>query len=169
MFGIGKKPPANLKKTATTEDILEKTGKDLVSVGTQIAMTPLSMKAWAGDMVSLTPEELEKRKKQDEQAKGQEMQQLSKQISSKGRNVSEEMGAIYKEKVENEKKREEAFLQQIQEKRRREQVELEAAQEATVPAGKRKKKRGSALMPGKQAKPSADQLSSTGEFTQKPE
>jgi hypothetical protein len=111
--------------------------------------------------------EYQKKVSEDEIKKKKEMEEIRNEIGG-GRNVEAEIEEVRKEKEKEEEEKEKEFLEQIRRQREAEMAERQAlaGSESTNPA-KRKKQRGSALMPQgkkKQMQPTIDQLSQTSEF-----
>ncbi len=170
---LPQKPQQNKKGPKVTTpwaDPLEKIGEKLTkNVVGSVVGDALKPGVWMGNLSNLSKEDLAKKQQEESAKKEQEMAKLRGQI--KGRNVEAEIKEVREKKTQEEQKEQE-FLQQVALKREQEKKEQEAQaqnQEAATPRGKQKKKRGSALASGKQAKPSEEQLSATREFSGKPE
>ena len=118
------------------------------------------------DIKDMTDAQKQQLKQSDEAKKQQEMARLRQEMGQ-GRNVEAEIEEIRKQKEEEEKRKEEEFLENLKRQRMMEQQERQSGQEVQTPEHKKKKSRGSAFAHGK--KPSADQMSATGEFSKKPD
>lgn len=145
------------------QETVEQTGKQLGKI-IQGAISPREL---LGDIGSMTPEEMAKKRTEEENKRQQEMAQLRAQMSGQGRNLEQEMEQIRREKEQKEKEAEETMLRQVQMQREQERQEIGnmLGGESANPA-KRKKKRGSALATGKKKsqQPDQSQMSQTSEF-----
>ena len=158
---IPKQVLQGLKQVAveTVEKTFEETGKITESV--------ITGKELLGGITSLSPEEMAKRKQEDEMKKKQEEEKIKQQMKEMGRNVESEIKEVRDEKKRKEDEEERAMLRQIEQQRQAEEQEraqMMAAQEAQTPGHKKKKSRGSAFAKGKKSQPSTDQMSQTQEF-----
>ncbi|MFA6518732.1 MAG: hypothetical protein WCV93_03765 [Candidatus Shapirobacteria bacterium] len=133
----------------------------------KIAETIITGQELLGGIKPMAQGEYQKKVSEDELRKKEEMKEIRDKIGG-GRNVEAEIEEIRKEKEKEEEEKEKQFLEQIRRQREAEMAERQALSggESTNPA-KRKKQRGSALMPQgkkKQMQPTIDQLSQTSEF-----
>ncbi len=169
MFGWGKKPsqktlpPTWQGKTDLAEKSVDQMGAELVGV---VAKT-ISIKDWLSEVKPMNDQQKAAAEKKDQQKTGEELNKIRNKLSP--RPVEREMEEVRAKKKEEEEK-EERMLAQVRAQREREAEERRKMM-TELPSNphKRKKKRGSALAVGKQSKPSQDQMTQTGEFTQKPE
>lgn len=132
------------------KNIAEETGKEAVKQAGEIVHGVISPKELLGDITNLSPEELARRKQEDERKKQEEMAKLRAQMQ--GRNVGAEMQQIERQEDQEKKQEEDENLRRIRMLREREQAEhAQMAAEMGVSANpaKRKKKRGSAMGGGK--------------------
>lgn len=138
----------------------EETGKEIINETGKIAESIISGKELLGGVKQLTKEEQIK-----EQNKQQEELNKLRSAMGGGRNVEGEIKQVVAEKERKEEEEERQFLENIRRQREEEraQMAMEMESVSSNPA-KRKKKRGSALMPGKKASPQDDQMSATSEF-----
>lgn len=118
------------------------------------------------DIKEMNEEQKHQLEQNDQVKKQQEMTKLRQEMGL-GRNLEAEMEEIRKQKQEEEKRKEEEFLENLKRQRMIEEEERQRLQEVQTPEHKKKKSRGSAFAHGK--KPSADQMSATGEFSKKPD
>lgn len=169
MIGWFKKP--NLKTTPPAwqekTDVAEKSALQIKTELTGIVEKAISIKAWMPDIKSMNEPQKSAAEKKDKQKTSEELGNIRNKIAR--RMVEQEMGQVRSEQKERDEK-EERMLAQVKAQREREAAERRQMM-AELPSNphKKKKKRGSALAVGKQAKPSQDQMTQTGEYTQKPE
>jgi hypothetical protein len=103
---------------------------------------------------------------EDEKKKQAEIAKI-KQDMGGGRGVEAEIEEIRKEREKEQEEKEKEFLEQIRRQREAEMAERQDMWAESANPAKRKKKRGSVLMPAGKRKammPSDDQLSQTSEF-----
>lgn len=180
MFNLGKpfikKPVKNQppREDRKFENLLDKTTSQITG---ELANTALKAVSFS-DILGLKPVDKNKENKalKAEENKEKELGDLRKNISQgPGRNVGNEMKEVADKAASEEKRKEEEFLANLRRKRELEEAEKKKAL-AEAP--------GSSKKPGKEAQkkrfaqgakkastslPSQEQLSQTGEFTQKPE
>lgn len=177
MFNVGKSNPKGLTVPREEKKFESLVDKSVSQITTELANTALKTVSF-GDMLGLRPvdKNQEKSVKKAEENKGMEMDNLRKNISQASRrDVSLEMKEVADKKASEEKRKEEEFMANL--KRKREQEEAEKQKAITEAPGNSKKpgkeaqKRRFAQGPKKASTsvPSQEQLSQTGEFTQKPE
>lgn len=169
MFGWFKKPnqKANPPAWQNKTDLAERTVSQIQTELTGVVEKTISIKAWMPEIKPMKDGQKATAEKNDKQKSDQEMKEIKNKIAR--RMVEQEMGQVRSEQKE-EKEKEERMLAQVRAQREREAAERRQMV-AELPSNprKKKKKRGSALAVGKQAKPSQDQMTQTGEYTQKPE
>lgn len=144
-------------------ETVEKGGENLG----KMAETIITGQELLGGINPMSQGEHQKLVIEDERQKQAEMAKIKQEMGG-GRNVGAEIEEIRKAREKEEEEKERQFLEQIRQKREAEIAERQAliGGESANPA-KRKKRRGSALMPqGKRKKmaPDMEQLSQTSEF-----
>ena len=117
------------------------------------------------DIKDLSDEQKQMLESQDKEKTGQQTDQIRQEL---GRNVEGEIDEVRKQKQEEEDRKEQEFLEKIKAQRQAEAEErnrLAMANETSASPGKQKKARGSAFARGK--KPTASEMTATGEFSKK--
>lgn len=145
------------------EKVVDEAGKAMESV--------ITGKALVGDARPMGQEEMVQAQAEEEKKKLEEMQKLRGGMQQQGRDVEREIEEVRKKKEEEEKKKEEEFLKKLEEQRQAEEQERQALEQQQLignPA-KRKRRRGSAFVPGKKGGASQASQSSTSEFFKKPD
>ncbi|MBU1088732.1 hypothetical protein KKC08_05610 [Patescibacteria group bacterium] len=117
------------------------------------------------DLVEMSKGEMNEKQVEDEMKKRQEMAEL-RQAMGLGRDVEKEMEEV-RRKRENEEEDERRREEELKERKKRERAEQMTVVDDETPQHKKRKKRGGAFARGK--KPSAEEMTATGEFSKKGE
>jgi len=143
------------------EETIEKIGEE----GQKILESTITGKELLGLDGGISEEEIAKRKQEDEIKKQKEIDEVKSQIS--GRDIEGEMGQIREQRENEEKQKEQAFLENLkrqrEEERQQEMANNDLMMESSNPA-KQKKSRGSAFAHKKKQQPDQSQMSQTSEF-----
>jgi len=132
----------------------------------KMAETIITGQELLGGIGPMKQGEYQRTMKEEEIKKNREMEEIRDKIGG-GRNVEAEIEEVRKEKEKEEEEKEKEFLEQIRRQREAEMAERQDMWAESANPAKRKKKRGSVLMPAGKKKammPSDDQLSQTSEF-----
>ncbi|MBU1130356.1 hypothetical protein KKE45_03500 [Patescibacteria group bacterium] len=152
---LGEQLKGEVKRTVGVEEKKDKSGDDNKSVDL------------FSDLREMSKGEMNERQMEDEMKKRQEMAELRRAMGL-GRDVEREMEELRRKREreeEEEKKRQE---EELKERKKREMAEqARVVEDAETPEHKRKKKRGGAFARNK--KPSAEEMTATGEFGKKGE
>ncbi|MBP9817544.1 hypothetical protein KBC75_02175 [Candidatus Shapirobacteria bacterium] len=154
------------------KNIAEETGKEAIKQVGEMVHAVISPKELLGDITNLPPEELARRKQEDERKRQEEMAKIRAQIQ--GRNVGAEMQQIERQEEQEKKQEEDENLRRIRMLRQQEEAEraqmVSLSGESANPAH-RKKQKGSAAGKGhrKSNMPDPASMSQTSEKSGKME